>query len=124
MDRASLLLKTSNILPQAAEVGSLEHGLVSLCRVEHEQRFEHNRAPFDMHLLLPLLAAIFFALGSMVFKRAYDEGAGVVHAVVVNNVLLAVVFLPLFAFESRPVPWNQWYFPVLTGAAFAAGHLL
>jgi len=40
-----------------------------------------------MYLLLPLLAAIIFALGSMVFKRAYDEGAGVVHAVVVNNPL-------------------------------------
>jgi drug/metabolite transporter (DMT)-like permease len=77
-----------------------------------------------MHLLMPLLAAVFFALGSMVFKRAYDEGAGVVHAVVVNNVLLALVFLPLFALESRPVPWSQWPFPVLTGAAFAAGHLL
>jgi len=77
-----------------------------------------------MYLLLPLLAAIVFALGSMVFKRAYDEGAGVVHAVVVNNVLLAIVFLPLFAFESRPIPWSQWYLPVLTGGVFAAGHLL
>jgi len=77
-----------------------------------------------MYLLLPLLAAIVFAFGSMVFKRAYDEGAGVVHAVVVNNVLLAILFLPLFAFESHPVPWRQWSLPVLTGAAFAAGHLL
>jgi drug/metabolite transporter (DMT)-like permease len=77
-----------------------------------------------MYLLLPLLAAIVFALGSMVYKRAYDEGAGVVHAVVVNNVLLALLFLPLFALESRPVPWNQWRFPVLTGAAYALGHLL
>jgi hypothetical protein len=73
-------------------------------------------------LLLTLRAAIVFALGSMVFERAHEEGAGVVHAVVVNNVLLAVVFLPLFAFESRPVPWSRWYFPFLTGAAFAAGH--
>jgi drug/metabolite transporter (DMT)-like permease len=77
-----------------------------------------------MHLLLPLLAAIFFALGSMVFKRAYEEGAGVVHAVVVNNILLAVVFLPLFAFEPGPVRWSQWSLPLLTGAAFAAGHFL
>src|SRR5258708_14416612 len=100
-------------------------GLIgSFCCVEHEQRFEHTRGPFDMYLLLPLLAAIVFALGSMVCKRAYDEGAGVVHAVVVNNVVLAIVFLPLFAFESRPVPWSQWYLPVLRGAAFAAGHLL
>jgi len=82
------------------------------------------RGPFDMDLLLPLLAAIVFAFGSMVFKRAYDEGAGVVHAVVVNNVLLAILFMPLFAFESHPVPWSQWPLPVLTGAAFAAGHLL
>ena|GEM_PF-145734 len=77
-----------------------------------------------MYLLLPLLAAIVFAMGSMVFKRAYEEGAGVVHAVVVNNFLLAIVFLPLFAIESRPIPMNQWAYPVLTGAAFAAGHLL
>src|SRR5437016_2261327 len=77
-----------------------------------------------MYLVLPLLAAIVFALGSMVFKRAYEEGAGVAHAVVVNNILLAILFLPLFALEPRPVPWNQWLFPVLTGAAFAVGHLL
>lgn len=77
-----------------------------------------------MYLLLPVLAAVVFAIGSMVFKRAYDEGAGVVHAVVINNVLVAIVFLPVMAFEPRPVPWDQWLFPVLTGAAFAAGHLL
>ena len=83
-----------------------------------------GNADSAVHLLLPLLAAIFFALGSMVFKRAYEEGAGVVHAVVVNNILLAVVFLPLFAFERGPVRWSQWFLPLLTGAAFAAGHLL
>lgn len=77
-----------------------------------------------MYLLLPLLAAIVFAFGSMVFKRAYQEGGGVIHAVVVNNLLVALVFLPLFAIEARPVPWHLWYFPVLTGAAFAVGHLL
>src|SRR5882672_8320312 len=103
--------------------GFISSSLTNLS-VEHEQRFQHNRGPFDMYLLLPLLAAIVFALGSMVFKRAYDEGAGVVHAVVVNNVLLAILFLPLFAFESKPVPWTQWIYPVATGAAFAAGHLL
>src|SRR3989442_4890234 len=69
-------------------------GLVSFCCVKHEQRCEHNRVPFDMHLLLPLLAAIFFAIGSMVSKRAYYEGARVVHVVLVNNGLLAILFLP------------------------------
>jgi drug/metabolite transporter (DMT)-like permease len=78
----------------------------------------------SMDTYLALLAAIVFALGSMVFKRAFEEGAGVVHAVAVNNLVLATVFLPLLAIDSRPIPWNHWYFPVLTGAAFAAGHLL
>src|SRR5688572_9007105 len=77
-----------------------------------------------MYLLLALIAAIAFAVGSMVFKRAYDEGAGVAHTVIVNNVILALVFLPLLLFESRAIPWHEWYMPMLTGAAFAVGHLL
>ena len=39
-----------------------------------------------MQLILPLIAAIAFAAGSMVFKRAFAEGASLSHAVVVNNV--------------------------------------
>lgn len=77
-----------------------------------------------MYLLLPLLAAIAFAFGSMVFKRAFLEGAGVVHLAVVNNVILGVLFLPLLAFESQPIPWHDWLLPALTALAFALGHLL
>ncbi|MCC6233515.1 MAG: DMT family transporter [Verrucomicrobiales bacterium] len=77
-----------------------------------------------MYLVLPLLAAMAFALGSVVFKRAFAEGAGVAHAVVVNNVFLALLFLPLLALEPKPVPWHLWYYPVLTGLAFVTGHLL
>jgi drug/metabolite transporter (DMT)-like permease len=77
-----------------------------------------------MYLLLALLAAVVFALGSVVFKRAYAEGAGVVHALVVNNVALGIVFLPLLWLEPRPVPWHNWHMPVLTALAFVVGHLL
>ncbi len=77
-----------------------------------------------MYLLLPLLAAVAFAAGSLVYKRAFAEGAGVAHAVVLNNLMLAVVFLPLMAWEPRPVPWTRWYEPVLTSIAFVLGHLL
>lgn len=77
-----------------------------------------------LYLLLPLLAAVAFALGSMVYKRAYLEGAGVVHAVVVNNVVLGLGFLPLLALETRPIPWHDWHLPVLTALAFIVGHLL
>lgn len=77
-----------------------------------------------MHLLLPLLAAIVFALGSMVFKRAYAEGAGVAHAVVVNNVLVGLLFVPLALWDPKPIEWALWHRPVLTATGFAVGHLL
>lgn len=77
-----------------------------------------------MYLLLALIAAIVFALGSMVFKRAFAEGAGIVHALVVNNLVLGILFLPLLAFDPKPVAWHLWLYPFLTGLAFMVGHLL
>jgi drug/metabolite transporter (DMT)-like permease len=77
-----------------------------------------------MYLFLPLLAAVAFALGSMVFKRAFLEGAGMVHATVVNHVLLGFFFLPLLAWETKPIPWAEWHMPVLTAFVFLLGHLL
>jgi len=77
-----------------------------------------------MYLFLPLLAALAFALGALVYKRAYQEGAGLVHLAVVNNVILGLVFLPLLAVESQPIPWGDWHLPVWTALAFAIGHLL
>ncbi len=76
------------------------------------------------YLLVPLLAALAFAMGSLVYKRAFMEGAGVAHAVVLNNVVLAVAFLPLFMLEARPVPWHLAHLPAITATAFVAGHLL
>ncbi len=77
-----------------------------------------------MYLLLPFLAAISFAFGSLIYKRAYAEGAGVVHAVVVNNVVLGLLFLPLMFVDSKPVPWELWYLPVTAAVPFALGHLM
>lgn len=77
-----------------------------------------------MQLILPLVAALVFATGALVFKRAYAAGAGVVHAVVVNNVILALLFVPTLAWEPTPIPWHLWHQPVLTAAAFVLGHLL
>ncbi|HAB16975.1 MAG TPA: DMT family transporter [Verrucomicrobiota bacterium] len=77
-----------------------------------------------MHLLLPLFAAVVFALGSMVYKRAFTEGAGVVHALVVNNLVLGLIFLPLLAISPDPVPWSLAHLPVVTASVFVVGHLL
>ena len=77
-----------------------------------------------MYLLLPFIAAISFALGSIIYKRAYAEGAGIVHAVVVNNVVLGLLFLPLLFLDPQPVPWELWYLPVIAAVPFALGHLM
>ncbi len=77
-----------------------------------------------MSSLLPLLAAVAFAIGSMVYKRAFQEGAGLAHVAVLNNVLLAILFLPLLALETQPISWSNWHHPALTALAFAIGHLL
>jgi drug/metabolite transporter (DMT)-like permease len=77
-----------------------------------------------MHLLLPLLAAIAFAAGSLVYKRALSEGATLAHAVVVNNVVLGFAFLPLLAFDPHPIPWDQIHLPAITATAFVLGHFL
>lgn len=77
-----------------------------------------------MHLLLPLIAAIAFATGSMVFKRAFAEGATLSHAVVVNNVVLGLLFVPLMALDPNPIPWDRLHLPCITAGTFIAGHLL
>ena len=76
-----------------------------------------------MHLILPLIAAIAFAAGSLVFKRAFAEGATLSHAVVLNNVVLGALFLPLMALDPRPIPWDLLYLPFLAAATFVTGHL-
>ena len=77
-----------------------------------------------MYLLLPLLAAIAFAAGSLVYKRAFQEGAGIAHALIFNNVVLGVAFLPLLALDPHPVPWRLAYLPAITALTFVVGHLL
>jgi uncharacterized membrane protein len=59
----------------------------------------------------------------MVFKRAFAEGASLAHAVVVNNVILGLLFLPLMAWDPQPVPWDRLHLPFLTASTFVAGHL-
>lgn len=72
---------------------------------------------------MPFLAAVVFATGTLCLKRAFQEGAGVGLAFLLNNVLLGLLFLPLLAVTDQPVPWVWWWFPVLTGSAFFGGQV-
>src|SRR2546426_407581 len=77
-----------------------------------------------MYLIWPLVAALAFAVGSMVYKRAYAEGATVAHTAILNNIVIGIVFLPLLALETRPIPWEKWQQPVLTSLVYVVGHVL
>src|SRR5436189_5177842 len=77
-----------------------------------------------MYLISPLVAALAFALGSMVYKRAYAEGATVAHTAILNNVVIGIIFLPLLALETRPIPWETWQQPVFTSFVYVLGHVL
>lgn len=75
-----------------------------------------------LHLILGLMAAFIFAVGSMAFKRAFQEGATVNQVFIFNNLLLGVAFLPFGIWNSHPVPWEQSIRPILAGMTFFAGH--
>ena len=77
-----------------------------------------------MYLILPFLAAMAFALGSMVYKRSYEEGAGVAHALVVNNLVLGLVFLPVALVDGDKIPWHLIHLPLIAGIPFVLGHLM
>jgi drug/metabolite transporter (DMT)-like permease len=76
-----------------------------------------------IHLVLAFLAGGLHAAGSLVFKRAFAEGATTRQAFHVSNLLGAVLYLPLMAFESRPVPWERLWQPAAVGFAIFAGNL-
>ncbi|MBN8249213.1 MAG: DMT family transporter, partial [Verrucomicrobia bacterium] len=77
-----------------------------------------------LHLLLPFLAAFVFALGNVLQKRAFHEGAGVLPVFVLNNVALGLAFLPMLAMPHEPVPWGRLWQPVVAGFGFFIGSIL
>ncbi len=73
------------------------------------------------YLLLPLVAAIGYALASLLLKKALTEGAHPMACFHINNWTGLLVFLPLAFFETQPVNWQQWYVPVGLGLVFFIG---
>ncbi len=68
-----------------------------------------------MHLLLPLFAAVLYAASSLVFKRAFEEGANTRQSFHWSNWIAAVAFLPFLFLEPQRVDWTLVWQPVLVG---------
>lgn len=71
-----------------------------------------------IYLLIPFVAAAFYALSTMFIKRAFDEGMGLRQGVHLTNIAVAVLISPLLSFESAPVQWQQIHLPLMMAACF------
>ena len=72
------------------------------------------------HLLFALAAAVVYALAAMLLKRSSDLGNGPLRTSLVCNVICAVLFLPIFAFDGV-VLWDRWHEPTLIGLCYVSG---
>lgn len=73
------------------------------------------------YLLLPLVAAIGYAIASLLLKKALTEGAHPMACFHINNWVSSLAFLPLALFEKGPVAWPLWLIPVGVGGLFFTG---
>lgn len=73
-----------------------------------------------LYLLLPLAAAIIFALSTLFLKRALQDGVRLIQSVHVSNFMVGAVTIPLFFFQREPVAWDHIYQPLLVSCCFFA----
>ena len=76
-------------------------------------------------LLLPLVAGILYAVGTLFIKRAAAHGVGPWRTAFVCNMAIAVFVLPFLWMGGGMggLPWEKWLQPVLTGTAFFIGQI-
>ncbi|MDA7920278.1 DMT family transporter [Verrucomicrobiales bacterium] len=76
------------------------------------------------YLILPLVAAFIYSLGSIVIKRALKEGVTMDQSFQITNLMLGLMFLPLVLLEKSTVVWAESWKPVLMGVTFFVGNWL
>src|SRR4051812_8609142 len=72
-------------------------------------------------LLVPLLCALLYPTGTLLMKRAIDKGADMPATLLSNFWAMGLVFACAFPFESRPIPWEVWWQPLLIGLTSFGG---
>ncbi len=66
-------------------------------------------------LIIPLACAIMYPVATLLAKRSLEKGADVWTLTVINYWMMALIFLPAFFLDDRPIPWILWYQPVCMG---------
>ncbi len=75
----------------------------------------------DFFLLVPLGAAILFAISSLYFKRGYDAGASTEASFHWANIIGMPIFLPLFFSHASPFEWMDLWKPAITAVLIYIG---
>lgn len=83
-----------------------------------------RKCAVPIYLLLPLSAAVVYALGSISIKRALSDGVVVGQSFHLSNVVLGIVFLPLLFLGLATIDWTIVWKPMVMGTAFFVGHWL
>lgn len=73
------------------------------------------------YLLLPLAAAIIYALGSILIKRALAVGVTMDQSFHLTNFAIGILFVPLFFFEEKSIDFASIWKPIVMGFTFFVG---
>lgn len=76
-----------------------------------------------LRLALPLLAAVVYVIGAMLFKRAAQQGADSWRMTRTANFIAALVFAPLWLLGGTMLPLAQWWQPALVALIFFLGQV-
>jgi len=77
----------------------------------------------DWFLLLPILAALIYPLGSLWLKQAQQIGVGPWRCTLISNWVMAACFLVLPIFRWDQPNWEFVIWPILAGLLFLLGQL-
>ena len=75
----------------------------------------------SIHLVLPLLASLLFAVGIVFTKRATALGSSTWMVVFVANFWGALLFSPLWLSEEKALPLNLLWQPLIVGVLYILG---
>ncbi|TVR52496.1 MAG: DMT family transporter [Puniceicoccaceae bacterium] len=83
----------------------------------------HAEVEANAFLLLPLGSAVLYALGALCLKRALGFGIGPWRVTFVSNLVLGILFLPMFLIGG--VEWGAggWYWPLVAAGTFIIGQV-
>ena len=77
----------------------------------------------QLHLLLPLVAAVIYVVAALLIKRASDLGAGVWRTTRIINYTSLLVAAPLLLLGGTIPPSHLWWHPPAAAVLFFAGQV-